>query len=131
MSPFPGMPKYGHIKKEEVDGFIFDSHKEAKQYKALKFQKEQGVVTDFQMQVKYELIPKQMEWVTVRDKKGNLVSKEKVAEHACTYIADFVVTYPGGIVEVWDCKGNRALDQKYPIKRKLLRWVHGIILKEI
>ena len=75
------------------------------------------------------LLPSQLETVEARDKKGRVRQKTKVAELAVKYIADFVVTYANGAQEVIDAKGMRTKD--YVIKRKLMRFVHGIKIKEI
>jgi hypothetical protein len=119
VSPFAFNPanKYRN-KKVTVDGILFDSKKESQVYLDLKAQKEKNELY-FERQVQFELIPAQ------RDESG------KVIERACTYKADFVVHYPDGEIVVVDCKGARGLDQKYPIKRKLMRWVHKIAIKEI
>lgn len=105
-------------KKVTVDGILFDSKKESSIYLDLKAQQQQGELT-FEMQKQFELIPAQ------RGDDG------KVIERACTYKADFSVTYTDGEVVVIDAKGNRGLDQKYPIKRKLMLWVHHIKIKEV
>lgn len=106
-------------KKVIVDGITFDSKKESGVYLDLKRAKADGQIRDFELQKKFLLIPSQ------RGEDG------KVIERECAYIADFVVTYPDGEVSVVDCKGNRSLDQKYPIKRKLMLWVHKIRIKEL
>lgn len=117
-------------KKVTVDGIIFDSTKESKIYLDLKGQKERGEIKDFQMQVPFELVPKQTEIKTIF-KNGKPVEVVRVAEHAVKYIADFVVCHLSGEVTVVDAKGNRKLDAKYPIKRKLLRYVHKLVIMEV
>jgi hypothetical protein len=126
----PGMNKYMN-KKVEVDGIIFDSQKESRHYLKLKAQKEAGEIASFDRQCSFLLIPKQSITITVTDAKGRQKQKEKVIEHACTYIADFVVEHLDGTKEVVDCKGARGLDAKYPIKRKLLLWRFGIRVQEV
>jgi hypothetical protein len=114
--------------KSEIDGKIFASKREAKYYLLFKEKKAKGEIKDFAMQVPFELVPSQKEIVTVFV-KGKPVRKEKVVELAVKYVADFVVEDLDGTKEVFDVKGFP--DQKYPIKRKLLRWVHGIIIQEL
>lgn len=128
MNPFSSANKYRN-KKIEIDGIIFDSKKEAKHYLDLKAQKAAGAITDFKMQVPFELVPKQTETVTVFDAKGRPKQKERVVELAVKYVADFVVYFPDGEVSVIDVKGMRLAD--YKIKRKLMRHVHGITIKEL
>lgn len=128
VNPFSSANKYRN-KKIEIDGIIFDSKKEAKHYLDLKAQKAAGAITDFKMQVPFELVPKQTETVTVFDAKGRPKQKERVVELAVKYVADFVVYFPDGEVSVIDVKGMRLAD--YKIKRKLMRHVHGITIKEL
>lgn len=100
--------KYGN-KKVTVDGIEFDSKKEANRYLQLKLLERAGEIQDLQLQVKFELIPKQ---------KG---------ERACNYIADFVYTQNGETI-VEDTKGFKT--PEYIIKRKLMLERHGIRIKE-
>jgi hypothetical protein len=102
-------PKYGN-KKTELDGLKFDSKKEAGRYQELKILAAAGEITELEMQVRFDL----------------KVNKQPV----CTYIADF--TYrpaKGGDLIVEDVKGVRTRD--YIIKRKLMKAVYGIEVKEI
>jgi hypothetical protein len=107
-------------KKVTVDGILFDSKKESGIYLELKAQKAANEIRDFERQKVYELIPAQ------RDPDTG-----KVIERACTWTADFVVHFHDGEVSVIDAKGNKSLDQKWPIKRKLMLWVHKIRVKEV
>jgi hypothetical protein len=111
----PGHMKY-HNQKQEIDGIVFDSKKEAKVYLDLKLMKQAGDIKGFERQVVFELIPSQK-------------IDGKVVERACTYKADFVVDHTDGTRAVIDAKGMR--DQKYPIKRKLMLFVHKIIIQEV
>jgi hypothetical protein len=104
-----------YSRKVTVGGLVFDSKKEYKRYCELVLLQKAGQVTDLQRQVKYELIPSQ--------KIGG-----KVAERACTYVADFVYQENGKTV-VEDTKGFKT--KEYIIKRKLMLWVHGIRIVEV
>ena len=53
------------------------------------------------------------------------VKKQRI----CVYIADFVVTYQDGRVEVIDAKG--VLTDTYKLKRRLMKVCHGIEIKEV
>jgi hypothetical protein len=55
-----GKSKY-HSKKTVVDNIEFDSLKEANRYKKLKEQEQAGKIKGLRLQVKYEVIPKQVE----------------------------------------------------------------------
>ncbi len=115
-----------------VDGVRFDSKKEYQRYLYLTDQEKRGKIANLSRQIKYILIPKQTELVEVQLKtKTKLV--EKHLEYPITYTADFVYEVDGKVV-VEDVKASKklaALDNVYPLKRKLLLWVHGIKLKEV
>ena len=104
------MSKYGNIKTTTSDGITHDSIKEANRWCELKLLERAGKIYDLKRQVKYLLIPKQD------------------GERAVEYIADFVYTEDGNFV-VEDVKGKRT--KEYIIKRKLMRYIHGIKIKEI
>lgn len=118
-------------KKVSVDGILFDSKKESTVYLELKALKDLGEITSLELQVPFELVPTQYETVIVSDSKGHQKEKQRVVERPVTYKADFRATYKDGEVVVIDAKGSRGLDAKYPIKRKLMRHIHGIAIKEV
>lgn len=102
------MNKYRN-KKVIVDGISFDSKKEAARYKELRMLERAGIILNLQLQVPFELIPKQD------------------GERACTYKADFVYEQNGKKV-VEDTKGMKT--DVYKIKRKLMLYRYGIEIKE-
>lgn len=108
------MSKY-RAKKTVVDGITFDSKKEAERWCELKLMEKAGMISDLQRQVTFQLIP-------------TIKIKGKVAERSCSYKADFVYEQDGAQV-VEDVKGMRT--DAYRIKRKLMLWVHGIVIKEV
>lgn len=108
------MNKYKN-RKVTIYGETFDSRKEAHRYGELLLLQKAGVISDLKRQVKFELIPSQR-------------VNGKVAERACTYVADFVYTENGKKV-VEDTKGFRTKD--YIIKRKLMLYIHGIQIREV
>lgn len=93
-----------NARKAVIDGITFDSKKEAGYYCELKMLKMAGKVKEFEMQVPFELQPKFKHG-------GNTV-------RAIKYLADFVVTYTDGHVEVVDVKGDPT--DVYKLKRKML-----------
>lgn len=110
--------KYG-AKKTEVDGFVFDSKREAERYSELKIREKAGEILELELQPRFECRV-----------NGKLV---------CTYIADFRykerfhskkdgegITFPS-VVE--DVKGVRT--PVYRIKRKLVEALYDIEIKEI
>lgn len=109
--------KYG-AQKTEFDGLVFDSKHEAMRWRELALLQRSGEIADLQRQVKYILIPAQV------DEDG------KVAERAVSYVADFVYSdVRSGETVVEDAKGMHTRD--YIIKRKLMRYVHGIKIREV
>ena len=107
--------KYGN-KKTVVDGITFDSKKEATRFAELQLLQRAGEIFDLQRQVPFTLIPKQ-----VRD--------GKTIERPCVYKADFVYKDKDGTEIVEDTKGMRT--KEYVIKRKLMLWQFGIVIREV
>ena len=105
----PTKNKYGARKLTAPDGQKFDSVKEYHRWGCLRLLERAGKIKDLQRQVSFELIPKQD------------------GERACTYVADFTY-YENGQYIVEDCKGFKT--DVYRIKKKLMKWVHGISIKE-
>lgn len=118
-----------------VGGIEFDSKREAERWGELLMLERAGVITDLERQVKFELIPKQVETVPRYGKTGKrLKDGERVVEKSCDYIADFAYTR-GGERVVEDAKGYRdpssASYAKFVIKRKLMLWKYGIKVLEV
>lgn len=110
-----------HAEKSVEDGMKFDSKKEAKRYKELALREQAGEISELCTQVKYVLIPSQ------KDENG------KVVERAISYVADFTYYDQNGVFHVEDVKGYKG-GQAYAIfklKRKLMRYVHGIVVEEV
>lgn len=101
--------KYGN-QKQEVDGILFDSAREAKRYKELMLLLKAGVIGLLRRQVPYEL--------------------NEGGSHSLKYIADFVyVESETGETVVEDSKGFRT--REYIKKRKLMLKIHNIKIKEV
>lgn len=125
-----GKSKYGN-RKATVDGITFDSRREARRYCELKLMLKAKEITDLQLQVKFELIPEQREPATERYKAGKNKGEfkpGKLIEKPIVYIADFVYKQNGEMI-VEDAKGLKT--REYIIKRKLMRYIHGISIKEV
>lgn len=100
--------KYNN-KKTEVNGIEFDSIREAKRYKHLLFLQKIGEIAFLKLQVPYELNPG--------------------GTHSLVYIADFVyMEAKTGNWVIEDSKGMRTAE--YRKKRRLMKKVHGITIKE-
>jgi hypothetical protein len=80
-----------------------------------------GAIRDLREQVRYLLIPAQ---------PGDALDPQPRAERAAYYTADFVyVDVATGCTVVEDTKGFRS--EAYTIRRKLMRSVHNITVREI
>ena len=123
------MSKY-HSRKITVDGDTFDSRKEYSRYRELLLLERAGNIKELRRQVRYELIPPQYETVARYSMKTGkrLKDEEKLVEHGCHYIADFVYRLADGPVVVEDTKGVKT--PEYIIKRKLMLQIHGIKILE-
>ena len=100
-------PKYGN-KKTIVDGFKFDSMREAARYGSLKILKAAGLISNLRLQVSYTI----------------MINEIKV----CRYVADFVYIERGREV-VEDVKGMKT--PIYNLKKKLMKAVLGITISEV
>ena len=124
----PKRSKYGNS-KIVVDGIKFDSKREYKRYTQLKLLEQIGEITDLQLQVPFVLIPDITEEVEVVGKKG-ITFKTKTIQRKITYITDFVY-FENGVKIVEDVKiSPKMLPPEYKIKKKLLRYFHGIEIRE-
>ena len=103
-----------------MEGITFDSKKEAARFIKLRTMERDGMIKKLEWQVKFELIPSQ--------RIGG-----KVVERACAYVADFVYEDMDGTKHVEDVKGYRGgvAYSVFTIKRKLMLYVHGIMVEEI
>jgi len=102
--------KYNAV-KTTVDGIQFDSKREAARYQELRLLEKAQEISDLKTQVPFLLIPK--------------CGKNR----AIYYYADF--TYfdsRTGDDVVEDCKGCRT--EVYRLKKKLMKWLHWIDIKE-
>src|SRR4051812_38064929 len=100
----PKRMKYRNV-KTVIDGITLDSKKEANHYLKYKILQRAGELT-FERQVRFELI----------------VNGIKI----CTYIADFVLTWKSGNVQVVDVKSEATKKiASYVIKKKLMKALHG------
>lgn len=96
------------------------SLKERNRAVVLELMQKNGLISDLQKQVVYNLIPAQY---------GFVDGKKKCLERACTYRADFVYfDERTKQLVVEDTKGCKT--EVYKIKRKLMLHEHGIRIKE-
>ena len=104
-------------KYRNVKTYGYDSKKEMRRHQELILLERAGQIKDLKTQVKFELIPHQTE--------GG-----KVKERAVNYIADFTYAENGKLI-VEDVKSPATKTPEYIIKRKLMRYIYGIEIKEV
>lgn len=122
------MTKY-HNRKVVAGGLKHDSRKEARRWYELTLLERAGVISELRRQVKFVLIPAQVEAVERYSPTTGKRLKDgtRTIERECAYIADFVYKQDGNLV-VEDVKGYKdgtAYDL-FVIKRKLMLYIHGI-----
>ena len=100
----PKENKY-HAKKTEVDGIVFDSKKESKDWQQLCMLESSGGISNLRRQVAFELQPK------FTNNKGEHI-------RAISYVADFVYEKDGKKY-VQDSKSPATRTPVYKIKKKL------------
>jgi hypothetical protein len=121
--------RYNHT-KVEVDGLKFDSKKEYERYLFLKEAEKNGLITDLQTQVKFELIPSVTEEYIVHLKTKDKI-KTRTLQLAITYTAD-ACYYKDGEYVVEDCKiSPKVKPEKYVLKAKMMFALKGIRIKEV
>lgn len=121
--------KYNN-KKVEYNGILFDSKKEKDRFVFLKDAEEQGLISNLQRQVKFELLP------AIKEKYiKHLKTKEKECERtvqlAISYTCDFQYE-KDGVMVVEDIKPSPALIPKeFVLKEKLFRYKYGFSIKRV
>lgn len=108
------MRKYRNKVIETPEG-RFDSLKEYSRFRELRLLERAGEITALRRQEPFELIPTQR-----RDGR---------TERPVKYIADFTYTTKDGEKVVEDVKGLKT--REYIIKRKLMLWEFGIVIREV
>lgn len=104
-----------HSTKQIIDGHVFASKKEAARYAELKLLERAGIISDLELQKRFELIPSQR-------------IDGKVVECPCYYVCDFAYC-EGEKQVIEDAKGMKT--EVYKIKKKLMLYKYGIAIKEV
>lgn len=119
-----------HSSKVQYDGITFDSRLEGARYLYLHELERQHVIQDLQMQVEYELLPRQTKKV-IKHLKTRDKEEERFLEHPVVYKCDFQYMYNGELI-VEDVKGSSlATSRDFSIRKKLMLYMHGIEVKVI
>ena len=126
-----GAKKSKYNNKKIVNEFgTWDSKKEFLRWLVLKEAEAQGVITDLQRQVKFELIP------SVREKYiKHLKTKDKECERTLqlpiTYTCDFQYTKNGETI-VEDVKASpKMLPKDFVLKEKMMFALKGIKIRRV
>lgn len=117
--------------KKIVNEFgTWDSKKEFQRWLILKEAESQGLITDLQRQVKFELIPAVREDYIVHLKTKDKI-KTRTLQLAICYTCDFTY-YKDGEYIVSDVKASpKMLPKEYVLKKKILFALKGILIKEV
>ena len=110
--PKPAGNKY-HAQKEEVDGHMFDSKKEAKRYRKLIQLEQAGQISDLELQPVFELQPA-------------FVDAAGESHLAITYRADFQYTENDQVI-IEDTKGMETA--VFKLKKKLFLYRYQVELR--
>ena len=120
-------PKYGN-KKVTAFGITFDSKKEMQRYLVLKEAQDKGIISDLELQPKWELIPKITETYVKHLKTKDKVC-ERTAQLPITYTADFEYVKDGERI-IEDVKiSPKMLPKEFVLKVKMMRAIHGIKIR--
>lgn len=114
--------KYCNKKCVDFNGIAYDSIKEKNRGFELELLQKANEISQLQRQVKYVLLPSQYKII-----KGKKVCLEK----ECAYYCDFQYIDKNNHLIVEDVKSKATMTAVYKIKKKLMLYMHGIIIKEI
>lgn len=121
--------KYNNT-KVEYDGIKFDSKKEMQRYIVLKDAENSGVISNLELQVKYELIPAVREEYVEHLKTKDRV-KTRTLQLPITYTCDFQYLKDGVLI-VEDVKASpKMLPKEFVLKEKMMFALKGIKIKKV
>ncbi len=115
--------------RTDADVIKLDSRNKANRYADLARAQSAGQISDLQRHVKFILIPAQRE-PDIRGVRGG-ITRGKLLEKECAYYADFVYIDKYGRRIVEDAQSPATRTEAYQIKKKLMLYVHHIIIKEV
>ena len=122
-------PKYGNS-KVEYNGIKFDSKKEMQRYLLLKEAESNGLISNLELQVRFELIPaikeEYIEHLKTKDKV-----KTRTLQLPITYTCDFKYI-KDGVEIIEDIKASPSmLPKEFILKEKLMFWKYGIRIRKV
>ena len=114
-----------HNKKVVIDGIEFDSTKEGQRYLVLKKAQMDGLISELQLQPKWDAMPAKKETYVEHLKTKDKI-KERTIVQPIKYTADFSYIKDGQFV-VEDVKGSPlTVSRDVPLRLKLMKYFHGI-----
>lgn len=123
--------KYGNS-KVEFEGIKFDSKKEMQRFVILKEAEKNGMISNLELQIRFELIPaikeEYIEHLKTKDKV-----KTRTLQLPITYTCDFRYIKNGETI-IEDVKASpkmASLDKAFLLKEKLFRWKFGFPIKRV
>ena len=123
--------KYGN-QKVTYENEKFDSKKELARWLFLREAEERGEISNLTRQVKFELLSPVREEYVVHLKTKD-VTRTRVVQQAVFDRCDFTYIKNGELI-VEDVKAapkSTALDKSYTLKKKMMRSLKGINIKEV
>lgn len=121
--------KYNNT-KVEYNGIKFDSKKEMQRYIVLKDAEIRGVISNLELQVKYELIPAVKEEYVEHLKTKDKI-KTRTLQLPITYTCDFRYFKNGELI-VEDVKASpKMLPKEFVLKEKMMFALKGIRIKKV
>ena len=111
--PTPPRSKYRNV-KVQVDGYTFDSKREAQYWQECRLREKAGDITELRRQVPFEL---------------TTMASDGLSRVVCVYLADMTFKDRDGLLHVVDAKGLRT--QIYKLKAKWLSLSLGITIEEV
>lgn len=121
--------KYNNT-KVEYNGIKFDSKKEMQRYLVLKQAMDNGIISDLQLQVKFELIPEVKEEYIEHLKTKDKV-KTRTLQLPITYTCDFSYLKNGERI-IEDVKASPSMIPKeFILKDKMMFALKGIRIRKV
>lgn len=121
--------KYNNT-KVEYDGIKFDSKKEMQRYIVLKDAENKGIISNLELQVKYELIPAVREEYVEHLKTKDKI-KTRTLQLPITYTCDFQYSKDGTLI-IEDVKASpKMLPKEFVLKEKMMFALKGIKIKKV
>lgn len=135
LSPEAKRSKYGGV-KTTIDGFEFDSKREAQRYQELKLQQQAGCIRKLRCHPHYTLCALTIDGAELGDVNAGAIVQRR--QPVCEYIGDFEYEEPHPALAMhWrfvveDVKSPATrLKEVYRLKRKLFEAQYNVPIREV